>query len=689
MELRLTPGQPRPLGANRLEDGTWNFAVFSQHATAIDLCFFSDSDSTHERGRLRLKERSGSVWHIGVEGLKPGQHYGFRVHGPWDPANGQRFNPNKLLLDPYARAISGALKHHDIFCDWGKSPNRHNSAPHLPKSILLENGFDWRGDRPPRTPLANTVVYELHVKGFTKKFPGLPASLRGTYAGLAHEKVIAYLKDLGVTAVQLMPVHQHIDDGFLLDRGLTNYWGYQTVGFFAPEPGYASSKTAQGAHVREFKAMVKALHAAGIEVILDVVFNHTGEASPMGPTVCFRGFDNYSYYRHELPDVSHYRDFTGCGNTLDIRHPYVLQMVTDSLRYWVEEMHVDGFRFDLAASLGRESDEFFRENGFFKAVHQDPLLSQVKLIAEPWDLGPGGYQLGHFPEGWSELNGKYRDTMRRFWLGDPGVLPDFASRLTGSEDLYAWSRRDPQASINFLTSHDGFTLYDLVSYADKHNEANGEENRDGDTTNHSANHGVEGETEDEGVLNLRDQHRRNLAATLFLSLGTPFLLAGDERSRTQGGNNNAYCQDNEISWVNWNLRARRRKDFFEFVRKLVHYRSDHPILRCRKFFRAPDEHDRKGPVVVWFNFDGEEITEQDWNSDQPGAIQALIHDELLLIANAAWEPAKVTLPQGTWFKVIDTSLPRGFEEGDVVVESPAYLPASCLHLYEIREPGKS
>lgn len=690
MELHLTPGQPRPLGAHRLEDGSWNFAVFSQHASAVDLCFFALDDPTHEKGRVRLKERTGSVWHISIQGLEAGQHYGFRVHGPWEPANGHRFNPNKLLLDPYGRAISGPVLHHDTLCDWGKSPSRRNSASFVPKSILLDSGFDWAGDRPPRIPLANSVIYEAHVKGLTQKFPNLPTHLRGTYAGLANEKVIAYLKELGITTVQLMPVHQHIDDGFLLERGLTNFWGYQTIGFFSPECRYASCDPSKGAHIAEFRGMVKALHNAGIEVILDVVYNHTGEGSPMGPTVSFRGFDNRCYYRHELPDVSHYRDFTGCGNTLDIRHPYVLQLVMDSLRYWVEEMHVDGFRFDLAATLGRESDGFYRENSFFKAIHQDPVLSQVKLIAEPWDLGPGGYQLGHFPEGWSELNGKYRDTMRRFWLGDAGLLPEFASRLTGSEDLYGWSKREPQASVNFLTSHDGFTLTDLVSYANKHNEANGEENRDGDSVNHSANHGAEGETDDELILNLRDQHRRNLMATLFLSLGTPFLLAGDERSRTQKGNNNAYCQDTEISWLDWKLKDNRRKDFFAFVQKLIAYRATHPIHRCRKFFRGPQDQKRTGPLVVWYGFHGKEMTEPDWRAGRPGQVQALIQDELLLIVNADWSPAKVHLPVSPCLKILDTTLPRGFVDGEFRVESPAFIPASCLHLYTIhREESDS
>ncbi len=679
--METKSGQPRPLGATQLSDGSWNFAVFSEHATKVEVCLFRARTPHSEYARIALDNRTGSIWHAAVPGLKAGQLYGLRVDGKWDPNHGFRFNPNKLLLDPYARAISGQLRDHPDMCNPGKEPDAADSASVMPKCVLVDPYFDWAGDKPVRVPWNQTVIYETHVVGLTKQFPGLPKRIRGTYAALGHDKVIRYLKGLGVTSVQLLPVHHHIDDGFLLERGLTNYWGYQTAGFFAPESRYASTDTGKGEHVNEFKRMVKRLHQHGLEVILDVVYNHTAEMAPQGPTTSFRGIDNWSYYRLEPRHPQYYRDFTGCGNTLDIRHPYALQMVTDSLRYWVEEMHVDGFRFDLAASLGRESDGFSRENGFFKAVHQDPVLSTTKLIAEPWDLGPGGYQVGGFPEGWAELNGKYRDCMRRFWNGEPGLLSEFASRLTGSEDHYAASRRSPQKSVNFLTSHDGFTLHDLVSYHEKHNLANGEDNRDGDMSNHSMNHGHEGETTDEAILAKRDQHRRNLVGTLFLSLGTPFLLGGDERGRTQQGNNNAYCQDNELSWFDWNLETRNER-FFSFVKRLIKYRTERSEFARIKFFdgRATNENGIRD--LVWFDFEGQEMAGDAWKSEMGGRIQALIMDEQLLVFNACPDPGKVHLPGEGWQHIIDTAHPDGFLNEVLLLESPVFAPGSSLQVYE-------
>ncbi len=680
--MEALPGQPRPLGVSQLPDGAWNFAVFSQHATGIEVCLFRARPPYAEYARIPLPQRTGSVWHGALPKIKPGQLYGLRARGPWDPRHGHRFNPEKLLLDPYGLAISGQLKDHEHLCNPTDEPDAADSAAIMPKNVLVERGFSWGSDQPLRIPWDETVIYETHVAGLTKRFPGVPKRLRGTYSGLAHDKVIRYLKDLGVTTLQLMPVHHHIDDGFLLSRGLSNYWGYQSIGFFAPESRYASTHAGRGEHVAEFKRMVKRLHQHGLEVILDVVYNHTGEMAPQGPTSCFRGLDNLSYYRLEPRHPEHYRDFTGCGNTLDIRHPYVLQLVTDSLRYWVEEMHVDGFRFDLAASLGRESDGFFRENGFFKAIHQDPVLSQTKLIAEPWDLGPGGYQVGGFPEGWAELNGKYRDCMRRFWLGEAGLLPEFASRLTGSEDHYAASRRNPQASVNFLTSHDGFTLHDLVSYNDKHNLANGEENRDGDMANHSTNHGHEGETDDEAILDARDQHRRNLVGTLFLSLGTPFLLGGDERGRTQRGNNNAYCQDNEISWLDWDL-ASRDERFFKFVKRLIKYRAARPQLTRTKFYHGRETDKTGVRDLIWLDFEGKEMKGDMWGKSEIGSrIQALIHDEQLLVFNACKDPGKVHLPGKHWRQIIDTAKPEGFLPRPVKVESPVYAAGFSLLAFE-------
>ncbi|MCB1233976.1 MAG: glycogen debranching protein GlgX, partial [Verrucomicrobiae bacterium] len=537
-QLEIRPGKPWPLGATPLPDGRGvNFSVFSQHGDAVDLILFDREAPDREAARVRVTGRTGHLRHVEVRGVEAGQVYGYRVHGPWMPEWGLLFNPDKLLLDPYARRVLGPSAAHPAMI--GKSEHgrdRRDSVAVAPKGVVVDSsGFDWGDDRPPEVPPDQSVVYELHVKGFTRQMPGVPEDLRGTYAGLGSDAAIAYLKALGITAVQLMPVHQHLDDGFLVDRGLVNYWGYNTIGFFAPEARYAAT----GDPVSEFKSMVRALHAAGIEVILDVVFNHTGEAGPDGPLCLLRGFENLGYYRTNLKRPEDYTDVTGCGNTVDLTHPMGLRLVIDSLRYWVEEMRVDGFRFDLAVTLGREPSSFNPQSAFFKAVQLDPVLAGVKLVAEPWDLGRGGYQVGAFPPGWHELNGRFRDCVRRFWRGEGGVLAEFASRITGSEDLFRHNGRTPLAGVNFFASHDGFTLRDLVSYADKHNEANGEGNRDGDNHNLSANYGIEGPTHDPALEDLRSRQCRNFFATLMLSQGVPFILAGDEIGRTQRGNNNA------------------------------------------------------------------------------------------------------------------------------------------------------
>ncbi|MEM7010205.1 MAG: glycogen debranching protein GlgX [Verrucomicrobiota bacterium] len=675
MDWTLSPSHPTPLGATWQPDGSWNFAVFAGHATAVDLCLFAADGS--EQARVRLPEKHGDIWHVAVHGLEPGQHYGYRVHGPWDPNNGHRYNSAKLLLDPYARAISAQLQAHDSMCNPEEDRNPVDSGAFMPKSVLIDDHFDWGEDRPPRTRAEDTVIYEVHVAGFTRQLPNLEEELCGTYMGLSSDSAIEHLLDLGVTAVQILPVHHHIDDGALLERGLTNYWGYQSAGFFAPESRYASGDPNTGAQVGEFKSMVKRLHEAGLEVILDVVYNHTGEGGIHGPTYAFRGFDNLAYYRRWRKKEPGYRDFTGCGNSLDLRNPHVIRLVLDSLRYWVEEMHVDGFRFDLAVTLGRESDAFSRDCAFFRAVQQDPILSTVKLIAEPWDIGNGGYQVGGFPTEWSELNGKFRDTVRSFWL-DHEVTSDFTSRFTGSEDHYAANGRKPQDSVNFITAHDGFTLRDLVSYNEKHNEANGEKNRDGDSHNHSTNFGVEGETDDPEILDQRDQHRRNLLATMFLAQGTPFLLGGDELSRTQRGNNNAYCQDNEISWFDWNL-DERATTFLTFVKNIIALRKGNPEFRRKSFFHG-DFISEGIRDLVWLNFEAKPL---DFHAETPGEFQALIENRLLLIFNNSDQTRRLQLPEGAWRRILDTTLPTGLiDDPHAMVASGWKAAASSLHLLE-------
>ena len=678
----IWPGKPYPLGATWDGQGV-NFALFSAHATGVELCLFDSPADPHERERISMPEQTDNVWHVYLPGCQPGQLYGYRVFGPYDPEDGQRFNPAKLLIDPYARAISGTIRWDDAIYGYtigdpyeDLTLDERDSAPYMPRCVVIDPAFDWGDDRPPATPLHKSIIYELHVKGFTRQHPEVPAPLRGTYAGLAHPPVVAYLQSLGVTAVELLPVHQHVDERQLVERGLVNYWGYNTLAYFAPEVRY-SSAGAPGAQVTEFKAMVKTLHAAGIEVILDVVYNHTAEGNHLGPTLSMRGIDNQVYYRLVPESPRFYVDYTGCGNSLNMLHARTLQLIMDSLRYWVTEMHVDGFRFDLAATLARGLYEGDRLSAFFDIIHQDPILSQVKLIAEPWDIGPGGYQVGNFPVLWAEWNGKYRDTVRRYWRGDEVQVAELAYRLTGSSDLYQHNGRRPYASINFVTAHDGFTLRDLVSYNQKHNQANGEENRDGEAHNHSWNCGVEGPTDDPEINVLRARQQRNFLATLLLSQGVPMLLAGDERNRTQSGNNNAYCQDNPISWIDWQLDDAGR-ELLAFTRQLIQIRAAHPALHRRKFFQGRSIHGSAVRDVEWFRPDGQELSDDEWNEapvrclgmqlngqlmDEWDERGQHIHDDiLLLLLNAHAEPVPFTLPGAPeappWEPLIDTARPN-------------------------------
>jgi glycogen operon protein len=662
--MRAWPGQPYPQGATWDGAGV-NFALFSENATAVELCLFAGQEGNQETNRIRLTEQTDQVWHIYLPEARPGQRYGYRVYGPHAPEEGHRFNPAKLLLDPYAKAIAGAIHWSDALFgytighpDGDLSRDERDSAAGLPKSVVVDSAFSWGQDAPLKTPWHKTLIYELHVKGFTARHPHVPPEFRGTYAGLTYPAVTDYLHSLGVTAVELMPVHQFVYDKHLVDRGLVNYWGYNSIGFFAPDSRYASNDT-PGHQVEEFKTMVKTLHREGIEVILDVVYNHTAEGNHLGPTLCFRGIDNASYYRLVPDNRRYYMDYTGCGNTLNMLHPHTLQLIMDSLRYWVLEMHVDGFRFDLAAALARELHEVDRLGAFFDIIHQDPVLSQVKLIAEPWDLGEGGYQVGNFPVLWAEWNAEYRDTVRRFWKGDEGQVGALAYRLTGSSDLYERSGRRPYASINFVTAHDGFTLADLVSYNAKHNEANGEENQDGHNENLSWNCGEEGPTSDQTILALRARQQRNFLATLLLSQGVPMLQAGDEIGRTQHGNNNAYCQDNEISWIDWQL-DRPRRELLEFTRLLIRLFQQHPALRRRKFFQGHKIRGSEVKDLAWFRPDGKEMTDEDWNNpavrclglrlagDAIGEIdihgQRIMDDTLLILLNAYHKTISFIMP---------------------------------------------
>jgi isoamylase len=690
LEIEVLPGRRSPLGATWDGEGV-NFAVFSQHATAVEVCLFDPDNPAVETARARLREVTAHVWHGYVPGLQPGQLYGFRVDGPYEPRNGLRFNPFKLLLDPYARAVAGKpdwthplfgypLGHPDG--DLG-GRDEGDSAPGMPRGVVVDGAYDWEGDRPLRTPWHRTVIYEGHVKGLTMRHPKVPEKLRGTYAGVAHPAVIEHLQSIGVTALELLPVHDFVDDNYLLEKGLRNYWGYNTLNYFAPDARYSGSGD-RGGQVREFRDMVKALHRAGIEVILDVVYNHTAEGNHLGPTLSFKGIDNPTYYRLVDDDRRYYMDYTGTGNSLDTRHPQVLKMVNDSLRYWVQEMHVDGFRFDLASTLAREEHGVDRLSSFFDVIHQDPVLSEVKLIAEPWDIGEGGYQVGNFPVLWTEWNGRYRDDVRSYWRSEPAKVDELAYRLTGSSDLYGDDGRKAYASINFVTAHDGFTLHDLVSYNEKHNEANGENNNDGESHNRSYNFGVEGPTDDPAIVAQREKQKRNLLATLLLSQGVPMITAGDEMGRTQGGNNNAYCQDNEISWLDWELDEHRR-DLLEFTRRVAALRRDHPIFRRRKFFQGRKIRGSELEDVKWLQPDGQEMDDEAWGAAFVRSFGMLLggdammewndqgervyDDTFLLLFNAAEDDVPFVLPRtpqpARWETVLDTARPAAEQPSDV------------------------
>jgi glycogen operon protein len=678
--LRVWPGSPHPLGA------TWdgvgvNFAIFSEHATRVELCLFDSPEAEVESLTIPLPEHTDMVWHGYLPDVHPGQLYGYRIHGPYAPQHGQRFNARKLVLDPYAKVIGRATRWDESLFGFpmgapdDPSPDDRDSAPYAPLAAVVDDAFTWGNDRAPRTPWHETIIYELHVKGFTELHPHVPEALRGKYLGLASEAAIRHLTSLGVTAVELMPVHHHNDEWHLVQRSLSNYWGYNTLSYFAPDVRFAVSPHPLEA-VREFKVMVRALHAANLEVILDVVYNHTAEGNHLGPTLSLRGIDNSSYYRLLPNNPRYYQDFTGTGNTLNMRSPRVLQLIMDSLRYWVLEMHVDGFRFDLASALARELHAVDKLGAFFDIIHQDPVLSQVKLIAEPWDLGEGGYQVGNFPTKWTEWNGKYRDAVRRFWRGDDSVVSELATRLSGSSDLYEQSGRRPYASINFVTAHDGFTMADLVSYNVKHNDANGEHNQDGENHNLSWNCGVEGETDDRRIQDLRDRQRRNLMATLMLSVGVPMLSGGDEMGRTQKGNNNAYCQDNEISWTDWTLPANQR-DFLNFVRKLIRIRKDHAVLRRRKFFQGRRIRGKGVLDITWLDPSGREMADQTWNSPEVRCLgvrlngdaineldergERIVGATLVMLLNAGAELISFVLPVTTaverWVTLLDTADP--------------------------------
>jgi glycogen operon protein len=674
------PGAAFPLGATWDGSGV-NFALFSEGATGVELCLFERPKGSPEVARIPLTEQTDNVWHVYLPEARPGLMYGYRVSGPYDPRRGLRFNPNKLLLDPYAKAITGSIEWSDAMFGYPVNGdperdlafNEEDSAPGMPKGVVIEPGFSWGDDAPPRTPWHATVIYETHIRGMTMRHPGVPPELRGTYAGHATTEVIEHLRGLGVTALELMPVHHFIHDRHLVERGLRNYWGYNTIGFFAPDSRYAASP-GYGQAVNEFKTMVKTLHGAGIEVILDVVYNHTGEGNHFGPTLSFRGIDNDAYYRLVDGDPRHYMDYTGTGNTLNMRNPFAIQLIMDSLRYWVQEMHVDGFRFDLASTLARELHAVDRLSAFFDIIHQDPVISQVKLIAEPWDVGEGGYQVGNFPVLWTEWNGKYRDCVRRFWRGDPGQLAELGFRLTGSSDLYAHNGRRPFASINFITAHDGFTLRDLVSYNGKHNEANGEGNRDGTNENYSWNCGAEGETSDPDIEELRARQMRNLMTTLLISQGVPMILHGDERARTQGGNNNVYCQDNETAWVDWSP-GELADSMQAWTARVIAFNQRHPVLSRRRFFQGRPIRGTDTRDIVWYRPDGREMIEGDWH-DGRRAIGAwlagaaadvtdargrpIVDDTLLLLLNADPEPVDFRVPAasgGRWSIALDTAYP--------------------------------
>lgn len=621
--MKIYPGKPYPLGATWDGQGV-NFALYANHATKVELCLFGSKDGP-VTDTIEIKERTRQIWHVYLPDLSPGQCYGYRVHGPFEPNEGHRYNANKLLIDPYAKAISGNINWHDALFAYqigqdDLSFSETDSAPFIPKSVVIDHHYDWEGVEAPQVSYHNTIIYEAHVKGLTIRHPGLPEEIRGTYAGIGHPVIIDYLKSLGITAIELMPVHQFVNDRGLIDKGLSNYWGYNSIGFFAPDFRY-SSNGAMGGQVKEFKDMVKALHKAGIEVILDVVYNHTAEGNHLGPTLSFKGIDNVEYYRL-TEDNRYYMDYTGTGNTLNAHYPTVLRLMMDSLRYWILEMHVDGFRFDLASTLARGLDEVNMLGSFFSIIHQDPVISQVKLIAEPWDVGEGGYQVGNFPPGWAEWNGKYRDCIRDYWRGEDSMLSEFASRFAGSPDLYQDDNRTPTASINLITAHDGFTLHDLVTYNEKHNEANGEDNNDGETHNRSCNYGIEGETDDQLIIDLRKRQKRNMLTTLMLSQGVPMLVAGDEHGRTQRGNNNAYCQDNEISWVNW---ANADQELISFTKSIIRLRQNHAVFCRRKWFQGEKIKGSGVEDINWFLPEGKEMEDHNWNEDYAKSLAVFLN----------------------------------------------------------------
>jgi isoamylase len=694
--MNILPGEPYPLGSFWDGEGV-NFSIYSHHATGVELCLFHSPKGGKEFLRIQLTERTHDIWHAYIPDLGPGQLYGYRVYGPYEPHNGHRFNPNKLLIDPYAKAICNHIEWQDALYGYeiGKddlSFDARDSAPFAPKSVVIDHHFDWENDKAPRVAYYNTIIYEAHVKGLTRLLPGIPEEIRGTYAALAHPDLIAYLKKLGITAIELMPVQQCIPDRHLTDKGLTNYWGYNTIGFFAPDIRFYSGAE-PGGQVHEFKTMVKELHQAGIEVILDVVYNHTAEGSELGPTLAFRGIDNAEYYRL-AEDKRYYHDFTGTGNTLHARLPNVLMLIMDSLRYWVLDMHVDGFRFDLATALVRELHDVDKLSAFFNIIYQDPVISQVKLIAEPWDIGEGGYQVGGFPPGWAEWNDKYRDCMRDFWRGADSMLAEFAERFTGSSDIYKNDNRNPTASINFITAHDGFSLHDLVSYDKKHNEANGEDNKDGRDDTHSWNCGAEGPTEDGNINALRDRQKRNFLTTLLLSQGVPMLQAGDEAGRTQQGNNNAYCQDNEISWINWD---NADDDLIEFSATLIHLRKEHPALSRKHWFKGKPVRRSGAGDIAWFLPGGAEMTDEHWNKDFAKSLAIFLNgeglntvdskgrpvrdDSFYIIFNSHYENVDYRIPAekygAHWEKILETAHP-------VAEEKHVYKPGEI-----VTAPGRS
>jgi glycogen operon protein len=703
METKIYTGNPYPLGATYDGKGV-NFALFSEYAEAVELYLYDDNSESTEIAKFKLTEKTHQVWHIYLLGIQPGQRYGYRVYGPYNPSQGHRFNPHKLLIDPYAKAISGTVQWDNaLFAyqigaeDADLSLDTSDSAPFIPKAVVVDSDFDWEDDKPLRVPMHESVIYETHVKGFTAMHPDIPQEIRGTYAAMGHPVTIKYLKELGITAVELLPVHHFLTDRHLKDKGLTNYWGYNSVGFFAPDVRYSSAGK-HGEQVIEFKEMVKSLHKAGIEVILDVVYNHTGEGNEMGPTLSFRGIDNVSYYRL-AEDPRYYMDFTGTGNTLNTRQPNVLRLIMDSLRYWIQEMHVDGFRFDLASALARELHDVDKLSSFFDVIHQDPVISQVKLIAEPWDIGAGGYQVGEFPAGWAEWNGKYRDCIRDYWIGADNMIAEFANRLTGSSDLYRGDNRTPSASINFITAHDGFTLHDLVSYNDKHNEANGESNNDGESHNRSWNCGAEGPTDDSSINALREKQKRNLLVTLFLSQGVPMMVAGDEFGRTQQGNNNAYCQDNEISWLDW---TNVDNILLDFTKQLINFRLSHPVFCRRKWFQGLPIRGTGVEDIIWFLPDASEMDDHHWQEDYARSLavffngqgiravdaqgEKVVDNNFYLLFNAYWEDVEYKFPEEryalNWCKVLDTNQHtiKDFEQysaGDTVL-----VPSRSILLFQ-------